>query len=171
MPTPARPVRCRARALAADAHVEPHRHPWSQLAYCGSGLIRATVDTASAQTTYILPPSRAVWIPPGALHAVNVVETAQVRTLYLDPGATPPAWTDCRVLTVSPLLRELIGALQDIQPGTRDQCLMRLVLDELAHADTLALGVPMPRDKRLRSLCESVLRAPGERQTLAHWPT
>jgi AraC-like DNA-binding protein len=46
---------------------------------------------------------------------------------------------------------------------------MQLVLDELTQAETLALGVPMPRDKRLRSLCESVLRAPGERNTLAQW--
>lgn len=162
-------MRCRARALPADAHFEPHRHPWSQLAYCGSGLIRVTVDTAAAQTTYILPPSRAVWIPPGAQHAVTVVESAQVRTLYLDPGATPGDWTHCRVMTVSPLLRELISALQDVPAGARDQWLMQLVLDELTHADTQPLGVPMPRDKRLRSLCESVLRAPGERNTLAQW--
>jgi len=169
IPTPQRPVRCRARALATDEHFEPHHHPWSQLAYCASGLIQVSVDTQQAQTTYILPPSRAVWIPPLARHAVTVVETAQIRTLYLDPGATPSHWNGCRVLTVSALLRELIQALQDIDPGNRDQALMQLVLDELVHADTLALGVPLPRDKRLRSLCELVLRDPGDRATLAQW--
>lgn len=167
-PTAQRPVRCRASALATDAHFEPHHHPWSQLAYCASGLIEVTVDAAQAQTTYLLPPSRAVWIPPLARHAVTVVETAQVCTLYLHPDATPPAWTGCRVLTVSALLRELVRALQDIAPGSRDQALMQLVLDELVHADTLSLGVPLPRDKRLRSLCELVSRDPGGRATLAH---
>ncbi len=167
VPTPQRPVRCRARALAADQHFEPHHHPWSQLAYCASGLIQVTVDTDLAQTTYLLPPSRAVWIPPQARHAVTVVENAQVRTLYLDPDATPSEWAQCRVLTVSALLRELILALQDITTGNREQALMQLVLDELRCADTLALGVPLPRDKRLRSLCEVVLRDPGERTTLA----
>lgn len=169
IPTPQRPVRCRARALATDQHFEPHHHPWSQLAYCASGLIQVTVDTNLAQTTYLLPPSRAAWIPPQARHAVTVVESAQVRTLYLDPGATPPDWNDCRVLTVSPLLRELILALQDTPVGDREQALMGLVLDELQNADTLSLGVPLPRDKRLRSLCELVLRDPGERATLAEW--
>lgn len=169
IPTPDRPVRCRARALATDEHFQPHHHPWSQLAYCASGLIQVTVDTDQAQTTYILPPSRAVWIPPLARHAVTVVETAQIRTLYLDPGATPAHWTGCRVVTVSALLRELILALQDIAPGHREQALMQLVLDDLAQAETLALGVPMPRDKRLRSLCELVLHAPGERARLADW--
>lgn len=51
----------------------------------------------------------------------------------------------------------------------RDRLLTDLVLDELAHADTQTLGVPLPRDKRLRALCEAVLRAPGERATLAEW--
>ena len=168
-PTPRRPVRTRARALAVDEHFEPHHHPWAQVAYCASGLIRVTVDSAGAYTTYLLPPSRAVWIPPGAQHAVSVVETAQIRTVYLDPSATPPGWQGCRVLMVSTLMRELIHALEASQPGERDDLLMRLTLDELTHADTQALGLPLPRDKRLRSLCESVLLAPGERATLAEW--
>lgn len=167
VPTSQRPVRCRARSLAADQHFELHQHPWSQLAYCASGLIQVTVDTDLAQTTYLLPPSRAAWIPPQARHAVTVVEFAQVRTLYLHPDATDPAWDQCRVLTVSPLLRELILALQDTPVGDREQALMGLVLDELQQADTVTLGVPLPRDKRLQSLCERVLRDPGQRATLA----
>ncbi|MDP3827725.1 MAG: AraC family transcriptional regulator, partial [Polaromonas sp.] len=55
----------------------------------------------------------------------------------------------------------------------REQLLTRLVLDELLHADTQVLGVPLPNaqtgDKRLRALCEAVLRAPSERATLAEW--
>ena len=168
-PTPQRPVRSRARALDVDEHFEPHHHPWAQVAYCASGLIRVTVDNGGTQTTYILPPSRAVWIPPGAQHSVNVMETAEIRTVYLDPDATPSGWRACRVLMVSALLRELIHALETSQPGERDDLLMRLTLDELTRADTQALGVPLPRDKRLRSLCESVLHAPGERATLSEW--
>ena len=52
---------------------------------------------------------------------------------------------------------------------SRDRLLIQLVLDELAHAATQPLGVPLPRDKRLRTLCEAVLNAPGERATLAQW--
>lgn len=117
-PTPRRLVRSRARALDVDEHVEPHHHPWAQVAYCASGLIRVTVDNGGTQTTYILPPSRAVSIPPGAQHSVNVMETAEIRTVYMDPDATPSGWKAA---------------------------------------------------KRLRSQCESVLRAPAERATLAEW--
>jgi AraC-like DNA-binding protein len=173
-PTRARPVRVRSRQLGADAHFEPHRHPWAQVAYCASGILQVSAETASGEVTYIVPPSRAVWIEPRALHSVHVLEAAQFRTLYLDASVVPAGWSGCRVLVVSPLLREVVPALD--APGLareRERLLTELVLDELRAADTHALGVPLPSahsgDKRLRALCEAVLRAPGERATLVQW--
>ncbi|HEX7890225.1 MAG TPA: helix-turn-helix transcriptional regulator [Ramlibacter sp.] len=176
-PSRARPVRVRSRHLPADAHFEPHRHAWAQLAYCATGMLQVSAadpDSATGEVTYIVPPSRAVWIAPRALHSVHVLEDAQFRTLYLDASASPPDWQGCRVLMVSPLLRELIPAL-DVPglPRAREDLLVSLVLDELRGAATQALGVPLPPaqggDKRLRALCEAVLRAPAERATLAQW--
>lgn len=168
-PTALRAVRSRARSLAMDTHVEPHQHPWAQLTYCASGLMQVTVTPGDLQTTYIVPPSRAVWIPPGVQHTVVVLEAAELRTVDLHATATPPGWHSCRVLVVSRLLRELIHALEGSLPGPRDDALMALTQDEISRADIQALGVPLPRDKRLRTLCEAVLRAPGERATLAEW--
>jgi AraC-like DNA-binding protein len=173
-PTRQRPVRVRARSMAADTHFEPHRHAWSQLAYCATGIVQVTAQRAEGgdEVTYIVPPSRAVWIAPGALHSVHVLEDAQFRTLYIDATATPAGWSGCRVIVVSPLLRELVGALDARQlVRDREERLAQLVLDEIAQADIHALGVPMPNtqsgDKRLRALCEAVLGAPTQRATLA----
>lgn len=168
-PTPQRPVRSRTRALAPEAHFEPHEHPWAQLSYCAQGLIQVTATDAGRDTTFILPPSRAVWIAPGARHAVTVLEATELRVVYLDPCVTPPAWTGCRVMLVSHLMRELIRALDASTPGPRDDALMALTRHEITHASTHALGVPLPQDKRLRALCESVLSEPGRCSTLADW--
>lgn len=175
-PTPARPVRLRSRSLPADTHFEPHHHAWAQLAYCSSGVLQVSAEQdrgAADEVTYIVPPSRAVWIAPGARHYVHVLETAQFRTLYLHASVTPPGWSGCRVLRVSALLRELVEALEaPTLPRERERLVGALVLDELRHADPQALGVPLPApggDKRLRALCEAVLRAPGERGSLAEW--
>lgn len=206
-PSVKRPVRVRARSMPADTHFEPHSHAWAQLAYCATGVVQVTAEGgddgaggAGGEITYIVPPSRAVWIAPGAQHHITVLEAAEFRTLYIHAGATPKGWSGCRVLVVSPLLRESISALEDMSPHaalppegaafslgrpggknsptrplspTREQLLSGLVLDELTHADTQALGVPMPHpqsgDKRLRALCEAVLRAPSQRATLAEW--
>ena len=175
-PDVARPVRVRSRALSADTHFEPHSHPWGQLAYCATGIVQVMTvpeDASLQAVTYIVPPSRAVWIAPGMRHAVTVREAAELRTLYIHAGATPKGWHDCRMIVVSSLLRELVQAMDTATrraaEPTRDRLLATLALDELAHADTQPMGVPLPRDKRLRALCEAVLNAPGERATLAEW--
>lgn len=176
-PTPSRPVRVRARHLPIDTHFVQHRHLWAQLAYCASGMLQVVAARgldASDEVTYIVPPSRAVWIAPGVRHAALALEAADFRTLYLHPDVSPPGWSTCRMIVVSDLLRELIPALDQAggQPA-REQALTLLVLDEIARADTQPLGVPMPHpetgDKRLRTLCEAVLHEPGDRATLAEW--
>ncbi|MES2189856.1 MAG: helix-turn-helix transcriptional regulator [Pseudomonadota bacterium] len=175
-----RPVRVRARTMPTDTHFEPHSHAWAQLAYCAVGIVQVTSEQTQDgkdHVTYIVPPSRAVWIAPGAKHHITVLEAAEFRTLYMDASVTPKGWSGCRMIVVSPLLRETIQALDAPAtaplPATREQLLTRLTLDEIERADIQALGVPLPHpqtgDKRLRALCEAVMRAPSERATLAEW--
>ncbi len=179
-PSVQRPVRIRARTMPADSHFEPHHHAWAQLAYCATGIVQVTAQqhaTGGDQVTYIVPPSRAVWIAPGAQHAITVIESAEFCTLYIDPSVVPAGWSGCRVMVVSALMRELIHAL-DVPADAalqqpKEQLIVPLLLHEITHATIQALGVPMPHpqsgDKRLRALCEAVLRAPAERALLAEW--
>ncbi|APW42620.1 AraC family transcriptional regulator [Rhodoferax saidenbachensis] len=173
LPTRERPVRSRARSLAMDTHIEPHQHPWSQFTYCASGLMQVTVTQGGVQTTFIVPSTRAVWIPAQVQHTVVVLEAAELRTVDIAPSVLPADWTECRVLVVSKLLRELIHALEGSQVSPREDALMALTVDEVIRSDTQALGVPMPHpehgDKRLRALCEAVLRDPAEKSQLKEW--
>lgn len=177
-PSAARPVRVKARRLQADSRIVPHSHGWAQVAFSNAGVLRVT----AADHTYIVPPSRAVWIPPGVEHVVTVVEAAELRTLYLhQPGdlagpvplagaPAPAAWQRCRVLEVSALLRELARQLDDeALPEARERCIAALLQDELARARPLPLGVGLPADKRLRALCEAVLDDPARHATLEGW--
>jgi AraC-like DNA-binding protein len=186
-------VRAKLRWLAADTQVMPHSHPWAQVAISTTGVIRLTVNHG----TYIVPPSRALWIPPRVEHAVTMVEDADLRTLYFHqprgrcgPGALDSEsasahadgdsadWRQCRVLEVSDLLRALVREMPtapDDGPALtpaerqREQHLSALVCDELARAAAVKLGVDLPRDKRLRHLCEAVLADPTRHETLADW--
>ena len=184
VPTTARPVRAKLRWLAADTQVMPHSHPWAQVAISITGVIRLTVNHG----TYIVPPSRALWIPPGVEHAVTMVEDADLRTLYFHqprgrcgpgvPRGEEDAWRQCRVLEVSDLLRALVREMPttpDGGPGLtaaerqREQHLSALIREELARAAAVKLGVDLPQDKRLRHLCEAVLADPTRHETLAGW--
>jgi AraC-like DNA-binding protein len=179
-PTADYPVRAKMRRLAADTHIDPHHHPWGQLAFSVMGVMRMTATRSS----YIVPPSRAVWIPAHVVHTVNVVEDAELRTLYLyqddrhvGPEIDAPddsPWRQCRVIEVSNLLRELVMHLgidpvplaPGQRPEPREQHLIALVLDELRRAQQVPIGVDLPQDKRLRALCESVLDDPTRWSTL-----
>lgn len=179
IPSLERPVRVRARSMPTDTHFEPHHHDWGQLAYCSRGVIQMSTVAPDGQgeITYIVPPSRAVWIAPGAPHSVTVLEAADFGTLYVHHSAVPSSWQVCRVIVVSTLLREIVPALDAAAhasvPGEREQWLTALALDEVWRADTQALGIPRPAsaggDKRLRALCDAVLREPERRATLAQW--
>lgn len=119
-------------------------------------------------TTWIVPPSRAIWIPPRVVHDVQVVEAAYLRTLYVHESVAPVKLAACRVLEVSPLLRELIVALDGnaTLPTQREQWLGQLIIDEIVRSEPLPLGVPLPADKRLRALCEAVIANPSANNSL-----
>lgn len=185
VPTPQRPVRAKLQHLGTEQRVMPHSHPWAQLAFSTTGVTRLTVDHGS----YLVPPSRALWIPAGIEHAVTVVEDTTLLTLYLHqprgrcgpavPAAEQPQWQGCRVLEVSDLLRALVLALDARPDGSgpgpdrealrRERLVATLVQDELRRARVLRLGIAMPRDKRLRALCEAVLDDPARHRTLQAW--
>jgi AraC-like DNA-binding protein len=174
-PTAERPLRAKSRLLEHLADIQPHRHDWAQLVFSKTGAVRVNTEAS----TYIVPPSRAVWIPPGLVHAVTAIEQAELHTLYLGAGLLAgEAWSVGRVLEVSPLLRELVLALPSAPDPTppespadaeRRQGIERLVLMELQRARPLALGVALPRDGRLRRLCEAMLREPGRHAGLDEW--
>jgi AraC-like DNA-binding protein len=178
-PTAQRLVRVKARRLVAETQIVPHSHAWAQVAFSATGVLRVT----AAHHTYMVPPSRAVWIPPHVEHAVTVVEDAELRTLYLHQprgqvgplslqGAAASDWQRCRVLEVSPLLRELVQQLHvadDAPADERQRVLAALLQDELSRARALPLGVGLPQDKRLRALCEAVLDQPARHATLQGW--
>ncbi|MGU7775612.1 AraC family transcriptional regulator [Burkholderia sp. MR1-5-21] len=165
-PTPGHPMRVRARPLPASVRIPLHTHAWAQLAYASRGVLRVT----TSGTTWMVPPSRAIWVPPHVTHEVVIVEDAYLRTLYIDESIVPDGLDACRVVEVTGLLRELIVALDahDLS-ATRERMLCALVLDELGHAEPLPLAVPMPVEKRLRTLCEAVIAQPAHAESLEHW--
>ena len=178
----------RRLSLSADSEVLPHSHPWAQLTFSAAGAVRLTTPDG----TYLVPPSRALWIPPGVEHAVTVIENAELLTLYLHqsrgrcgpgvPVADQAPWRECRVLEVSDLLRALVAQMDSTPDAAdggnaapppdllqREALIAALMLDEIRRAPPLRLGVAMPSDKRLRALCQAVIDDPARHRTLDDW--
>jgi len=170
-PDAMRPLRAKEHFLSADTFVELHTHPWPQLTFSTRGVIRLSTEDGS----YIVPPSRALWVPANVWHSVTLIEDAELRTVYLHDWLAP-GWEKCEVLEISPLLRALMLALDtspdglppaDPRAAQRERWIAPLLVDELERATQIRIDVPLPADKRLRQLCERLLRAPSDRATLA----
>jgi len=149
--------------------ISPHRHERAQLLYAASGLIQ--VRTPDGE--WLVPPLRAVWVPAQTEHSVRMVTAVAMRSLFIDPSATPSAPVRCTVVEISPLMRELImqAAREPVEAlATRRSALLAdLLLDEFARLPSLPLYLPLPREARLRRVCESILARPGQALTLEQW--
>lgn len=155
-----------AKSFGAGDATGPHTHERDQLLYAVEGVTRVTTGRA----TWILPPDRALYIPAGTVHAVVMKGRVEMRTLYIRPGSGAGLPDATTALEISPLLRALVLALLDepilYDVAKRAGMIARLILEEIARARGLALDIPMPRDARLKRLCEQLVAEPGREDTL-----
>jgi AraC-like DNA-binding protein len=170
-PSIGRPVRIVARDLEADELLSAHQHPWAQVTYALDGAIQVFAN----HQTWFVPPLRAIWIPSGVQHEVLTLERAQLRAVYVHPSIAPIPGEQCVVLEVSSLMRELVRALSAIagaeETSRREQHLAAALIDELGIAESLPLNVPIPRDSRLRSLCDMLIADPASNLSLQDYST
>lgn len=164
-----RPVYGQVLGLPNHAIGQRHRHPWAQLSYAARGVVEVVADSGR----YVAPPLHAVWVPAGVPHAVRSAEGTEIRSLYIAPAALADAGGACRVLTVAPLLRELIRTFGEFPVEYDEQGeqgrLVAVLLDQLASAPKADLMVPWPRDARLRRLCRELQAHPERGTTLQEY--
>lgn len=154
------------RTLAATFHagttLAPHRHSWGQLVFAASGVMQVVTDDAA----WLIPTTRAIWLPAGVRHRIAARSEIAMRTLYIDGTRAAALSAEPRVLEVAPLLRELIlhilcvGMLTPARPD-HDR-LAGLLIDLLAQAHREDLMLPLPHDPRARKFAEHMLRNPGD---------
>jgi AraC-like DNA-binding protein len=159
------PVRGLAVTYRDGHRLDRHTHPWAQLVYAATGTMRvATPDAA-----WLAPPTRAIWVPGGVAHEIEMRGTVAMRTLYL--ATDDPRLTACRAIEVVPLLKELI--LHVVRIGMLDvddlghARIEGLLLDLLAAAETVPFQIPLPTDPRARALADRILAEPGAEVSLA----
>src|SRR3546814_3618886 len=79
--------------------------------YASSGVM----SVRTPETSFVIPPQRAVWLPAGTRHEVACRGPVSLRTLYL-PCAGHEHERQCRVFEVSNLVKSLILEVVDF-PG------------------------------------------------------
>jgi AraC-like DNA-binding protein len=149
--------------------VERHHHGRAQLVYASKGIMR--VDTP--QGVWVVPPMRAIWVPPMVDHELRASSTLHLRTLFFRPGLKDSLPRECCVIEVSGLLRELILRMVALAHSRTDSDavtpMSELILSEIREITILPMHVPLPTDPRLLRVCRRILKNPADSRTSFQW--
>lgn len=152
--------------------VPEHTHDWCQLLYSSRGVLNVGVN----QRTLVMPPQRAIWLPPHTKHATWTSTGAEFRSLYIDNTLGERIGMQCRTISVPPLLRELILAVlkmaEPSHPLTLDGAngrLLDVLIDQLTLQPDAPLVLPLPEDHRLTSMVATLQANPGDNRDIEAW--
>jgi AraC-like DNA-binding protein/mannose-6-phosphate isomerase-like protein (cupin superfamily) len=151
-------------------HLHPaHRHRRSQLLFAEWGTMLVKTPTEA----WVVPTHQGIWIPSGVTHSITMLSRVATRSVYLEGSAGEGIAKQCRVVGISPLLRQLLIEAVDLpaeyDPLGRAGKIMSLLIDEIHAAPALPLGLPLPNDRRLVQRCQRFLERPTAQDTLELW--
>ncbi len=143
-----------------------HTHGEHQLAWASSGVL----TVRSGEEAWVLPPTRALWIPAGVRHETLSASTTTMRSAYVRSDDCPIRWTRCTPVVATPLMASLLDYLSDdaLEPSRRTHAEVLLV-DLLAPIDAISVEVRLPTDDRARRVAELLTEDPSCDRNLAEW--
>ncbi|MEU8419534.1 helix-turn-helix transcriptional regulator [Micromonospora sp. NPDC048835] len=155
----------RAQRLASGSVIDLHRHDDHQIVYAARGVLAITTDAGA----WVVPASRAIWVPAGTAHAHQAHGALELHLIGLPATENPLDLTEPTVLAVRPLLRELVLAYtrapQDDSPARAR--LRAVLLDQLRSSAVQPVHLPTPSEPRLKALCAILYADPADNRTLA----
>ncbi|MBL4645589.1 MAG: helix-turn-helix transcriptional regulator [Rhizobiales bacterium] len=149
---------------------EPHLHQRAQLIYATSGSMKVMSD----EGTWIVPPERAVWMPPNIKHSACALSDVEVRFLYINSQTKVDLPQNVTVVHVTSLMRECLLAFLSL-PRLYDEDgvaphLLSVMLSELVATPVMPLHLPQPQTSSLQEaakLLQSQLANPPKLEVLA----
>ncbi len=137
----------------------PHYHVEGQLLFAIKGVM--LVETEGNR--WVIPPQRALWIPPRQVHSYNLLSHTELRTVYFSSSLIAECTSfvrrdDVHVIMATALVKELIAGLFSSEYKSPSQRKMALLLLEiLSETEPLAAELPVPQDERLARAARTLL--------------
>ncbi|EJL67940.1 DNA-binding domain-containing protein, AraC-type [Variovorax sp. CF313] len=146
-----------------------HSHLRGQVFCVESGL----VHVRTAHGSWLLPPHRAGWFPPGEAHKVSISGAMSGWSVLIAPRASRELPERPCVIGISELMRALVRravtwAAQD-RLDTEQARMTAVLLDEMRRAPHEPLHLPMPTDRRLLRIATAICEQPESTRTLDEW--
>jgi len=151
---------------AGSEAIHSHEHH-AQIMYA----VRGSMTVATADGIWVLPPQRALWIPPGIPHTFRHSRPISLRAVYVRRYTEGiPQWANCSVLNVSTLVRELILACAELpseyEKNSRETRLGIVLLDHLTLLHQESFYLPEPLDPRAIKAADIIKQNPTDTRPL-----
>jgi len=148
---------------------QSHSHLRGQIFCIESGL----VQVRTKQGSWLMPPHRAGWIPPGHAHSVSVTGVMSGWTVLVTPLASAGFPANPCVIGVNDLMLALVRRAaswnnQIILDPEQDR-LIDVLIDEIQRAPQQNLHLPMPIDRRVLRVATEILSNPSDQRSLEQW--
>lgn len=146
-----------------------HHHVRGQLLCVDTGFI----EVKTSHGSWLLPPSRASWIPPSVSHKIKVSGALSGWTLFMTPILCSDLPQYPCVIGISELLRALAkrasewNKLSDLALDQKH--IIAVIQDEIRLSPHEALHLPMPQDPRLERVLRTMLAEPDCQRSLDEW--
>ncbi len=125
------------------------------------------LGVAVDDTYWVLPPTRALWLPAGVVHRTGATRDAVLCSLYFEPDRCPLDWTEPTAVRVDGLLAHLIAYLD--REELADEARLRaeaVVMDLLRPLPATPIDVPPAVDERVRAVTDMLLADPADPRSL-----
>ncbi|HEY2506730.1 MAG TPA: helix-turn-helix transcriptional regulator [Streptosporangiaceae bacterium] len=143
-----------------------HTHTDHQLAWAAAGVLSVRTESAA----WVLPPTRALWIPAGIQHETLSAGSATLRSAYVRPGRCSIRWTAPTPVVASPLLAELIDYLEAPDLDAEHRAHAEAVLVDLMRPVAMTtIDVPLPPAGPARQVADALHGDPADARTLIQW--
>ncbi len=149
--------------------IDWHSHLRGQVFCVENGLVHVRTPHGS----WLLPPHRAGWIPPGVAHKVSISGAMSGWSVVIAPSVCQALPDTPCVIGISELMRALVRravswTLQE-RLNEEQERMLAVLLDEMRHAPHEPLHLPMPEDRRLLRIANAILEQPEDKRTMDDW--
>jgi AraC-like DNA-binding protein len=147
-----------------------HSHARGQLLFISEGLIQVS---AKKEGYWVVPPLRAVWLPPQIEHDARVINAVKMCNVYVSSEESKKLPAQCQVVTVTPLLREIIlemAKFETLYNETGEEGrLVNVFLDQLKTTPKVPLHLPYPRSEILQKIATTLIKSPADTRSIERW--
>ena len=146
-----------------------HQHSAAQFLYASDGIIRVLTEHGC----WVAPPLRAVWIPANTTHQLEIVSTSSVKSLIISHDNNAQSLPQqCKVISVSPLLKEIMLHLHskywpiDLLENKR---LIDVFIDQMQAMSVEPLLYPESQHPKIKRILQCFMDTPEDNTSIEAW--